>query len=168
MAGRARRHVRPCIAPLGAVLALGVAACAAGPGQPVAASLAKSEWVVARGFCPAGCPGEILSFLDGFRGAPVEIGPDRFTAPFVDRCEGQVSLELGPRPTADLIQSLAEAWGPGPPVTAQSLGLARDTVTGGVVNCTHEGLTWPIVRILTAEPDRMLLLFEERSIVELR
>ena len=152
---------------LGASLVLAIVACTAGPGQPVTASLSKSNWVVARGFCPVGCPDEVLSFLDGYRGAPVEIGPDRFTAPFVDACEGRVSLELGPRPTADVIQSLAAGWPPGQPVTPQSLGLSSETVTGGVVNCTHEGLTWPIVRILAAEPGRMLLLFEERSIVEL-
>jgi hypothetical protein len=152
---------------MGAAALLAIA-CAGTDGEPSTAALSKSHWTVARSWCPASCPPEILEFLEGFRGATVELAQDRVKVPFIDECEGHVSLVLQRTKVAAIVRALNEARRPDQPVTAQLIGLAGDTVTSGIANCAHDGLTWPLVRILAAEPDRVLLLFEDQSLVELR
>jgi hypothetical protein len=162
--GRGPRVGRSVRRALAAALLIGC-----GAGESDASPLVKSEWTVARAACPIGCSDAVIEFITQLAGEPVEISPTTFNAPFLDPCEGTVGIDFQRRPVSALLDEVNGARPPGGrSVDAVSLGLSGDLVTSGVVYCTAGGDRLPVARLLSVETGRILVLFEETSVIELR
>lgn len=145
-----------------------VSACRAEPGLP-SDHAASARWTVAGLHCPLGCSPEIRAFLQSQVGQTVLLGEHRFEVPFMDRCEGEVRVDRRERPTVAMLRELRDGAAPGRTLDAKSLQLSAPTVSSAVVFCrTGSGPELPLARLPLVEPGRILLQFEEQSLLELR
>jgi hypothetical protein len=143
------------------------AADAAGTQAPL---FAKAQWTVAATSCPLGCADAMRDFLRAQTGRAVRLAADRVDAPFLDACSGNVHWIASTDTLADLADELSRAHPPAPrPFTAAELGL-RDgaPLRRAVAYCAADGADVPFARLLSIEPDRILILFEQQSVIELR
>lgn len=171
---RSAQHEGPAVSrlrgSLSCLVALVVAACASAGGAPVAPQLPERQvWHVAAVHCPSGCSEGLHRFLDGTRGQIVEIAPDRFNAAFVDRCDGVLEWRIERRTAAAVVAEMNAAAGPRSRLDARQLGLPAGEVTSATALCRPaDAPALPLVRLLSVEPGRVLLLQEEQALLELR
>ena len=166
------RSARPFVAVLLALFgqAGGQARGQAGaqPGAAVATPLAKSTWVVARAWCPVGCSAATEGVLKAQVGQPVQLSATALVASFVDPCEGRVHLALKSVATAEIVADVNKGVAPRHRrLAANDLGVQGDAVSGWVL-CNGATGDIDLQRLLVVEPDRVLLLSEEQSLIELR
>src|SRR5262245_46003921 len=121
-------------------------------------------WYVVGARCPTGCSFDLRVRLSGRLSQPLTMTAHRFDAPFLEPCEGVISFDLHSQTVDALNLGLGE-W---PRLTPKNLGLHSDSRYGGVVSCRAGDATLPFAQIVSLEPDRMLLLQEEGSILDLR
>ncbi len=143
-----------------------VQACAQAPGD----LFAKSNWQVAAVSCPLGCSDFTRAFLQKLKGQTLTLSATTFEAPFVERCEGTLRYDVRQRPVAEVLAEVVRAAPPGTkkPVPAD-LGISPGaTVTSAWVFCRQAGREGAYQRVLSIEPGRVQLLFEEQSVIELR
>lgn len=155
--------------PLFAALALlALQACAQTPA--VAPLFAKTEWTVSAVSCPAGCSALTRDFLQTLQGKRVTLTETRFDAPFVDACAGSVRYVARQQAVAEVLNELRRAAPPDArAITPASLGLASDAVlTTASVLCREASGEMSYQRLLSIEPARVQVLFEEQSVIELR
>lgn len=142
---------------------------AAGGATESPALPARTQWQVAAVHCPAGCSPALRRFLDGTLGQPVEIAPQRFSAGFVDRCDGRVEWRIERRDAAAVVAEVNAAAGPQRRLDAQQLQLPQGPVTSALALCKPPGgPALPLARLLSVQPDRVLVLQEEQALLELR
>lgn len=156
--------------PLPCLAALVFTACATAAGPPAAPQMPERQvWRVADVHCPAGCSEGLRRFLDGTRGQSVEIAPGRFSAGFIDRCEGAVEWRVERRTAAAVVAEINAAAGPRSRLDARQLQLPAGAVISATALCRPAAApALPLVRLLSLEPGRVLLLQEEQSLLELR
>lgn len=157
--------------PLFAILALlALQACAQVPAPAAAPLFAKAEWTVSAVSCPAGCSALTRDFLQSQLGKRVTLGDTRFEAPFVDPCAGSVRYVTRQQTVDEALGELRRAAPPGArTITAGSLGVASDAVlTTASVLCREAGGEMSYQRLLSIQPGRVQVLFEEQSVIELR
>jgi len=153
---------------IAALLALcSLQACAQPPAQPL---FAKSDWTVSAVSCPAGCSTLTRDFLQRQVGQHVTLDNGRFDAPFVDRCAGALRYVPRQQPVGQVLAELRRAAPPNAkPLTPASLGVAGDArLTTATALCSEAAGEMSYQRLLAIEPDRVLVLFEEQSVIELR
>jgi hypothetical protein len=174
------RRRTPAPRVLAAVL-VALAACAGTPAHArdkatadmtgaTAPLFAKAQWTVASTSCPLGCADAMRDFLRAQTGRSVRLAGDRVEAPFLDACAGNVHWIASTDTLAELGDELAKAHPPAPrPFTAAELGV-RDgaALRRAVAYCAADGADVPFARLLSIEPDRILILFEQQSVIELR
>ena len=132
------------------------------------APLAKTTWTVAKAGCPAGCSTPLQAVLTSLVGVPVQLSPTQLTASFVDPCEGQVHLDLKPTPVADIVAEVNKGRAPGrKQLAAADLG-ASGTPLSGWALCRGAKGDLNLQRLLVVAPDRIVLLSQEQSLIELR
>jgi len=154
-----------CIAALLALAAL--QACAQPAVQPL---FAKIDWTVSAVSCPAGCSASVMNFLQKQLGQHVTLDDHRFEAPFVDRCAGQLRYLPRPQPVGEVLAELRRtAPRNAKPLTPASLGATGDArLTTATALCREAAGEMSYQRLLAIEPARVLVLFEEQSVIELR
>jgi hypothetical protein len=131
---------------------------------------AKSAWTVASTSCPVGCADAMRDFLKAQTGRPVRLAPDRIDAPFLDACSGTLRWVASTSTVSELASELAKTNPLDNGVLkAADLGLPEGaTLHRAVAYCTDGGFDLPVARLLSIEPDRILMLFEQQSLIELR
>ncbi|PTT79926.1 hypothetical protein DBR42_20430 [Pelomonas sp. HMWF004] len=146
-------------------------ACAQPPLPSAPPLFAKTDWTVSAVSCPAGCSALTRDFLQKQLGQGVTLGGGRFAAPFVDRCAGS-PVRFLPRqqPVSEVLAELRRAAPPSAqPLTPASLGVAGNAVLKTAIALCHApGGDMSYLRLLAIEPERVLVLFEEQSVIELR
>ena len=165
--------MRPALIAALLVLAAGPAAARdkAIPEPAAAAPLfAKSAWTVASTTCPVGCADAMRDFLKAQTGRSVRLAPDRIDAPFLDSCEGTLrwvaSTSTVPELAAELARTHPLDTGT---LKAADLGVREGaTLHRAVAWCAAGGSDLPVARLLSIEPDRIVMLFEQQSLIELR
>ena len=151
--------------------AVAVQACAQQASAPLAgagAPLSKTTWTVARAGCPAGCSTPLQVVLTSLVGGPVQLSPTQLTASFIDPCEGQVHLELKPTPVADIVADVNKGRAPGRKQLAVADLGASGTPLSGWALCRGAKGDLNLQRLLVVAPDRIVLLSQEQSLIELR
>ena len=138
---------------------------------PVAAPLfAKPTWTVASTSCPVGCADAMRDFLKAQTGRSVRLAPDRVEAPFLDACDGTLRWVASTSTLAELAGELARTLPQAAPtLKAADLGVPEGaTLRRAVAWCASGGFDLPVARLLSIEPDRIVMLFEQQSLIELR
>ena len=158
--------------------ALALLAVAAAPARDKAATdpgvapplFAKSQWTVASTSCPVGCADAMRDFLKAQTGRSVRLAPDHVDAPFLDNCDGTLRWVPSTTTFAELASELAKAHPLDEGVLkAADLGLPEGaTLHRAVAYCVAGGYDLPVARLLSIENDRILILFEQQSLIELR
>lgn len=134
-----------------------------------ASSFPKRQWHVAKVFCPIGCPHDVISFLNQYRGKAVEISPSRFKAPFTDTCDGEVHIDITETSASEVVKELNEGVKPSRRrFSTNNLKISSGPMRSAVVYCKDAGVDLPMARLVSIAEDRILVLFEEQSIIELR
>jgi hypothetical protein len=149
---------------------------AAGPAFAQAAPVvvpepfAKPDWTVARAWCPIGCSEATTRLLKEQVGRQVHLGPARLEAPFLDACEGGVRFGMRTQSPAELVEEIDAALAPrSRRVAVADLGVPEaEPVHSAWALCHGAAGETTFARLLVVAPDRVLLLFEEQSLVELR
>src|SRR5262245_24473078 len=135
-------------------------------------SPSQPHWQVVDASCTTHCSRELERRIRSRLGAELVITEDRFAAPFVPHCEGDDSSRLSWEPLPwlsafDLLNELDPDRNESPTLTARYLGHSVNELYSGFVSCRLGDLRFPIARILSLEPDRMLLLYGG-SVLELK
>ncbi len=168
---RACRRARLLAAPL-ALLAVGAAARdKAAPEAGGAAPLfAKPAWTVASTSCPVGCADAMRDFLKAQTGRSVRLDAEHIDAPFLDTCNGTLRWVASTSTFRELASELAKTNPLDNGVLkAADLGLPEGaTLHRAVAYCAAGGFDIPVARLLSIEPDRIVVLFEQQSLIELR
>lgn len=129
--------------------------------------IAKTDWKVARAWCPIGCSALMRSLLKSEVGQPVKLSETELSAPFIDPCHGHVHLSLKPMRVQDIAAEINLALPPQERrFTAAHLGASGSPLSGWAF-CKGE-FDSNLQRLLVVEPDRVVLLGEEQALVELR
>jgi hypothetical protein len=138
--------------------------------QGASGLFAKPTWQVAAVSCPLGCSDFTRNVLQKLKGQALTLSATTFEAPFVERCEGTLRVDVHQRPVADVLAELVRAAPPGTtkPVPADLGWAPGATVTSAWVFCRQAGREGAYQRVLSIEPGRVQLLFEEQSVIELR
>lgn len=145
-------------------------ACAQPPLPSAPPLFAKPDWTVSAVSCPAGCSALTRDFLQKQLGQGVTLGGGRFDAPFVERCARQLRYRTRVQPVSEVLGELRRAAPPSAqPLTPASLGVAGNAVLKTAIALCHApGGEMSYQRLLAIEPERVLVLFEEQSVIELR
>jgi hypothetical protein len=130
----------------------------------------KAQWTVATTSCPVGCAEAMRDFLKAQTGRAVRLAPDRVDAPFLDACEGTLRWESSTSTFAELAGELAKANPSDQGVLKPAdLGLPEGApLHRAVAWCAAGGSDLPVARLLSVEPGRIVMLFEQQSLIELR
>ena len=137
----------------------------------VAAPLfAKTTWMVASTSCPVGCADAMRDFLKAQTGRSVRLASDRIDAPFLDSCDGTLRWVASTSTFPELARELSKTNPLDNGVLkAADLGLPDGaTLHRAVAWCASGGFDLPVARLLSIEPDRIVMLFEQQSLIELR
>jgi hypothetical protein len=131
---------------------------------------AKSQWTVAATSCPVGCADAMRDFLKAQTGRGVRLAADRVEAPFFDTCDGSIRWVPSTSTFAELAGELAKSHPLDNGVLrAADLGLPEGaTLHRAVAYCVAGGYDLPLARLLSIENDRIVILFEQQSLIELR
>lgn len=157
-----------------AILALLAAAtaqaCAQQDSGPAASPFSKPHWTVAAVSCPIGCSEGTRDFLQTQLGHEVDLTSTRLAAPWDDPCEGTLRWDVHAAPTADIVADVNRGVAPTHrQLTAADLKLdPAGRTTTAVALCHGAGGDMTQQRLLSVEPARILVLFEEQSVIELR
>ena len=145
-------------------------ACAQTPPPATKPLFAKAEWTVGAVSCPVGCSKLTQDFLQAQLGKRVVLDDHRFEAPFVDPCVGSVRYLPRQQPVRDVLAELRRTAAPDTrSMTPAHLGVASDAVlTTASALCRDASGEMSYQRMLSIEPARVRLLFEEQSVIELR
>ncbi len=153
------------------LVAMGAQACAqqaATPPADAAAPLARTSWTVSRAWCPVGCSAATAGILQAQVGQPVQLSPTQLVASFVDACEGQVHLSVKPVPVAEIVADVNKGMAPGHRrLAVADIGASGSALSGWAL-CRGAAGDTNLQRLLVVAPDRVLLLSEEQSLIELR
>ncbi len=149
------------------MVAVGAQACAQ-QGSGVAAPLAKTTWTVAKAWCPAGCSAATAGVLKTQVGQTVQLSQTQLVAPFVDACEGQVHLSVKSVPVKEIVADVNKGLAPGHrQLAVADLGASGSALSGWAL-CRGAAGDMNLQRLLVVAPDRVLMLSEEQSLIELR
>jgi hypothetical protein len=130
----------------------------------------KTEWKVGRVSCPAGCGEPTLRFLRAQVGRSVHLSAAYLDAPFLEKCEGAIRWELRNNPVATVMGELNGGITRGAKqISPADLEISqRSEITNGVAMCSGRYGELAMARALLVTSDRIILLFEEHSLIELR
>ncbi|MBM7131845.1 hypothetical protein [Dyella mobilis] len=131
-------------------------------------AFAKTRWVVADGYCPVGCAALVSDFIKAQVGTAVTLSNNQFSAPFLDPCSGTVHFQYATLETRQLASELSQGLSGKKQFTAENMRLASPRVLTALALCNSDGSDSTMARILSIEPDRIRVLFEGWSIIELR
>lgn len=149
---------------LGVLLASLLASACQGDPPP-----SPRDWQVAEIHCPLGCNAELRAFLRGQIAQAVTISTEPLQAPWLDACEGRVRWVQQRRAVAQLLQELNQGVGGKARFKAEDLGLADGAqVVSAIAYCRSASSELTMARAPVWEAQRVLLLFEQQSLIELR
>jgi len=160
-------HSKAGIALMLAAATLASASCAQ---APVASPFSKPDWTVAKVSCPAGCADQTLHFLQAQIGHKVQLSGSALEAPFLDQCDGKVRWQLHDgSPELVLAAVNKGAASARRPVRPADLALTPGAmVTGGAALCAGRYGELVMARVLVVTSQRVIILFEQQSLIELR
>lgn len=159
-------HARASLV-IAAVLGLFMATVDAS-GSDASSSLTKEHWNVARTYCPVGCSKQLQKFLNNQVGKPVDISDTQFSAPFLDTCDGRVGMVFNTSNADSVLLDINKGMSPKNVISANDLNLDRGPINTAIVYCDTGDLNLPIATLISVESNRILVLFEQQSIIELR
>ena len=130
----------------------------------------KQHWKVTAGTCPIGCSDATRKFLSSQIGREVQLSSTQFAAPFDDPCEGALRYETRVVPASAVVADVNKGVAPAhrQMVPADLKLDAAGSITTAVALCHGGAGESTQARLLAIEPDRVLVLFEEQSVIELR
>ena len=172
MTARIRRRAGAAHVGLRAVVALSTGAMlsAGARAADAATPFTKPDWKVAAVSCPIGCSDATRKFLQTQVGGTVRLSPTRFAAPWDDPCEGALRYDARFVPStavvAEVNRGVASSHRQMMPADLKLDPLAATTTA--VALCRGAKGEAMQQRLLVIEKDRILVLFEEQSIIELR
>ncbi len=153
---------------LAAALLAALAAHACAQQVDAAAPFAKAAWTVSKAWCPAGCSAATAGVLKAQVGQAVRLSTTQLVAPFVDACEGQVRVSLRTVPVDEIVADVNKGVAPGRKrLAAADLGVDGAALSGWAL-CHGAAGDMNLQRLLVVAPDRVVLLSEEQSLIELR
>jgi hypothetical protein len=155
--------------------AVAVQACAnPGAGEagqaPAIEAFAKSDWIVAKAWCPIGCSESTRNLLMAQVGGVVHLSASRLDASFIDACEGSVHYSGRTVAPSAIVAEFNKGLAPAQRRLATSdLGLADATsVSSAWALCHRAAGDMNFAHLLVIAPDRVVVQFEEQSLIELR
>jgi hypothetical protein len=150
-------------------------ACLADSANPVVFSL--QELTFTHILCPTKCSNGIKTFLQPHIGEKVQIGPNRFSGALVDKlfdpCDGTIEIKLKQQSRQQQIAELKKMTAPKRKFDSSSLRLPTQPVSALAV-CNSKLTDKPgsaannMARIISIENGRVLVLFEELTVLEFR
>ncbi len=136
----------------------------------VGSTFSKENWEVKSYKCLIGCSNRLGDFLKEQIGGNVSLSESHLVASFTDRCMGRVVFRKKSIPVTLLVKQLKEGVHPRSrrKITRNALGLFDNSVDGGLFFCEFNGVESVFLQVLSIENGRILLLFEQLSLIELR
>lgn len=135
----------------------------------ITGELSKLEWVVTKTSCPIGCSQFTQKFLNSLTGSKVNIGAIKLSSSFIDDCDGKLISMISPKSVNQIVDSVNLGVAPNHrKLSVSDMGIKQDTTESGFVFCRTANGDNPLIQFLSVEHDRLLILFEEQSIIELR
>lgn len=90
------------------------------------------------------------------------------SASFLDKCDGNVHYTYEVMDADRLASQLSQGQSEAKRFTKKNMRIESPKVTTAVAFCNSGGSDSTMARILSIEPDRIRILFEEQSVIELR
>lgn len=152
------------------IFSLWVTAAAAAWAAPISpGGFHNQEWKLSKILCPATCTGETKAFFQPYLGSTVSLGPNQFSGKLFDDCTGSVTVELAQQSRQQQIAELRQTLPPKRKFFPTILRLPERPM-GAWVYCRDEAKKGrnTLARILSIEQDRVLVLFENHTVLELR
>ncbi len=145
-------------------------ASAPAPEQAASSPFSKQDWRVARGSCPIGCSEGTRQFLQTQVDGRVTLSPTRFAARWDEPCEGVLRYDVRAVPATAVVAEVNKGVAPSHrQMTSADLKLdPLAATTTAVALCRGAQGDSTQQRLLAVEPDRILVLYEEQAIIELR
>lgn len=136
---------------------------------PIKGKFSKQEWRVTKVYCPVGCSNDLMAFLKSYQGKTVQLSPVIYEAPYADPCDGEVHMKFEKKGAKSVIEDLNRGVEPRRrKMSVTNLKLPTGVVTGATIFCKTADYDLPVGRLLSIEPEKVLVLFEGPSIIELR
>jgi hypothetical protein len=132
------------------------------------ANFSLQEWKISKIHCP-GCDKQVTAALQSQIGKLVKLGPSEFSGQFIDTCDGPTEVVLKNQARQEKLDEIKEAMGPEVKFNPSSLQLPAEVVSASVFCQGTNGVIGGAgARILSIEDKRLLILFGEQAILELR
>ncbi len=160
--------------PLPLSLCIGLLAASHSPSamadrSPEELGFPRENWTVSAWYCPLHCPEGIKAYLQARVGSKATLSNTKIDIPFLDHCDGETRVEFSWTSAGELARELERGRPPGQGLTARDIRLPDDqALLRADAYCLSGGTKLPFARFLSVEADRLQLLFEEQSILELR
>lgn len=137
---------------------------------PARALFSKAHWQVATAGCPIGCSDATRAFLQSQVGRDVQLSTTQFAAAFDDPCEGTLHYDVRSVPATAVVAEVNKGVAPAhrKMVPADLKLDPNRSTTMAIALCHGAAGDMTQARLLSVEADRILVLFEEQSIIELR
>lgn len=142
--------------------------CAFAQGVPSTGEFSKAKWVVSGGYCPVGCSEPVAAFIKAQIGSGVTLSNAEISAPFLDKCAGSVRYKYAVLDGERVALELSRGQRGDKRFTAKNLRLESPKVLTAVALCSDGGSDTVMARIISIEPGKVRILFEEQSVIELR
>ncbi len=129
----------------------------------------NQEWKLSKILCPATCTRETKAFFQPYLGSTVSLGPNQLSGKLFDDCAGSVTVELAQQSRQQQIAELKQTLRPKRKFSPAILRLPEQPI-GAWVYCRAEATQDrnTLARILSIEQNRVLVLFENHTVLELR
>lgn len=146
---------------------LAMSCCGVAQDASSASPFSKTQWVVSGGYCPVGCSSAVAAFIKSQVGTKVVLSSSQLSASFLDKCDGSVHYKYEVMDADRLASDLSQGQVETKRFTRANMQIDSPRVTTAMAFCHSDGSDSTMARILSIEPDRVRILFEEQSIIEL-
>lgn len=126
------------------------------------------QWQIGKIHCP-GCDKQVKSALLTTIGAKVKLGPTEFSGKLFDTCDGPTEVVLKKHSRQEKIDEIKDVLGAEVKFNPSTLQLPQEVVSAAVFcQGTNGVIGGSGARILSIEDNRVLILYGEQAILELR
>ena len=139
-------------------------------GNPIKTEeFALQEWQIGKISCPVGCDHDLKLALQSFVGSKVQIGPNQFSGAMFEACDGPTEVTLKQQSKQEMLNELKQVLLGETKFNANNLQLPPQVVSA-MVYCqgTNGVVGGSGARIVSIEEKRVLILFAEQALLELR
>lgn len=126
------------------------------------------EWKIIKIHCPD-CDKQVKSALQAQTGNKVKLGPTEFSGKLFDTCDGPTEVVLKKQARQEKLDEIKEVLGAEVKFNPATLQLPNEVVSASVFcQGTNGVIGGSGARILSIEDKRVLILYGEQAILELR